>query len=317
MTDRSLNQQPTTANGSRPLARIFVCYHKPSPLVGGRYLCPIHVGRQRSAQPLEGMIGDDTGENISARNHQFCEQTALYWAWKNDASQADYIGLMHYRRLFDFTGRYAKHECYDLKPKTLAGLGLVDEQIESALAGRDLLLPAAVDVPGLLKSPSVYAQYCREHSHVEIDLARAAVARTAPETLEDFDAVCAGDRAYFYTMFVMRRELFQRYMEWLFPLYWEMDQHIAWDRFDAYQQRAFAFLGERLLSVFVHHLRRVDGAVPHELPMVFLADKKPGFGRVLKDARRRVVRLKVQRDSVYFKLLGREFRYGNRTDEAA
>lgn len=48
------------------------------------------------------MIGDDTGDNISALNDSYNEMTALYWAWKNydKLGNPDYIGLMHYRRHF-------------------------------------------------------------------------------------------------------------------------------------------------------------------------------------------------------------------------
>ncbi len=36
-------------------------------------------------------IGDNTGDNISLRNPNYCELTGLYWAWKN--LKCDYIGL--------------------------------------------------------------------------------------------------------------------------------------------------------------------------------------------------------------------------------
>ena len=52
---------------------------------------------------LEHMRGDDTGENISALGLHFAETSAIYWAWKNydHLGNPDYIGVCHYRRLFE------------------------------------------------------------------------------------------------------------------------------------------------------------------------------------------------------------------------
>ena len=44
---------------------IFVAIHKPGPTLRGNYI-PIHLGRAVSQykSEMEGMIGDDTGDNI-------------------------------------------------------------------------------------------------------------------------------------------------------------------------------------------------------------------------------------------------------------
>lgn len=69
-----------------------------------RPLRNIDVYIQAGAALTDARIGefqDNTGDNISYRNRQYCELTALYWIWKNQ--KADYYGLEHYRRAFRLT----------------------------------------------------------------------------------------------------------------------------------------------------------------------------------------------------------------------
>lgn len=98
--------------------KILVCYHKKDRLLKNEVLVPIHCGRSIAFNEskdgkisdeeyqwlLNNTIGDDTGENISNLNREVNEMTAIYWAWKNydELGNPDYIGLMHYRRLFNF-----------------------------------------------------------------------------------------------------------------------------------------------------------------------------------------------------------------------
>ena len=41
---------------------------------------PVHVGKKGKTDL--GYQGDDTGDNISDKNTNYCELTGLYWAWK-------------------------------------------------------------------------------------------------------------------------------------------------------------------------------------------------------------------------------------------
>ncbi len=63
------------------------------------WVIPIQVGAALSDQSIAD-VKDDDGENISFRNSDFSECTALYWIWKN-APKTDYVGLCHYSRRFD------------------------------------------------------------------------------------------------------------------------------------------------------------------------------------------------------------------------
>ena len=60
------------------------------------WILPIQVGKALTDVRM-ARLTDDTGDNISEKNVDYSEATALYWMWKNTGGQ-DYIGLFHYRR---------------------------------------------------------------------------------------------------------------------------------------------------------------------------------------------------------------------------
>ena len=80
--------------------KIIIASHKPYQMPSDICYLPLHVGK--NGKEGFGYRGDDTGENISWKNPNYCELTGLYWAWKNYEAlgNPDYVGLMHYRRHF-------------------------------------------------------------------------------------------------------------------------------------------------------------------------------------------------------------------------
>lgn len=62
-----------------------------------QYEQPIQVGAA-DTDIRKCVITDDTGDNISKKNRDYCECTALYWIWKNGKGTNGYVGLEHYRR---------------------------------------------------------------------------------------------------------------------------------------------------------------------------------------------------------------------------
>ena len=90
---------------------------------------PVQMGH--AIHPACGYIGDDTGENISERNANFCELTGLYWAAHNIDS--DYIGIVHYRRYF----ASRKKSIFDAKKRRV----ISHEELCAILATTNVVLP--------------------------------------------------------------------------------------------------------------------------------------------------------------------------------
>ena len=76
--------------------QIAIATHKKYWMPKDSIYLPVHAGAAGKANISLSYQRDDEGENISLKNPNYCELTALYWLWKN--SKAEYLGLAHYRR---------------------------------------------------------------------------------------------------------------------------------------------------------------------------------------------------------------------------
>lgn len=227
--------------------RIYVVMHRIVPAPVDPVYVPILVGPKACVAPPT-LLTDRRGDNIARRNPFYCELTALYWAWKND-DLPDYVGMCHYRR-------------YLYLPGTEGFRGvLTGEHILSLMQDCDILLPEAVPL-----STNLATQFCEHHGKHPLFALEKVMQQYAPESLDAFYRVMAGNKAYFYNIFVMRREAFAAYMTWLFPLLFATEQEMGGftaDGRDRYQQRLGGFLAERLLNVYVvsRHMRIREAAL--------------------------------------------------------
>jgi len=185
---------------------------------------PIQVGAALTEKHI-CRIRDDTGEQISGKNRQYCELTALYWIWKNDRS--DYVGLGHYRRHFE-----------------------LDERQLRKLACSDI--DVVLTIP-IMDYPNVGAVYRRDHVGEDWDVMLEAVQKICPEYLASVVEMQDGQFYYAYNMFIMRREILEAYCAWLFPVLAYCESHCK-KRDDDYQGRYIGFLAEHLMSAyFLYH----------------------------------------------------------------
>lgn len=231
--------------------KIFLAYHKPSTLIKNDIFEPMHVGRAlaQNNENLEwlknNLIGDDSGENISTKNPFYCELTAQYWAWKN--CNSEYIGFMHYRRFLDILSAFNNEE-YDLP-------SIDTKKLAKTIQEYDIIIPEEYNVHpvGLHKNLMTnYDFYCRNHIKEDLDIVIDIVKRFYPEYTETMNEYFADTKTFFFNMFVMKKDLYQKYCEWLFSILFESEKFIKISD-NKYQKRVFGFLSERLLNIFVRH----------------------------------------------------------------
>lgn len=182
-----------------------------------------------------GYLKDNTGDNISEKNKNYCELTGLYWIWKN--TDEDIVGLCHYRR-------YLSNRPLDRKLKHILSV----DDIDNRLAKNDIILPYPV-----YTRKTVGEYFCENHSSKDFNTARSIIAKSFPDYLEDFDAVMNGHTCYQCNMFISSKEKADAYCEWLFAVLYEMEKETDLTGYSPYQARLFGFMSERLLGVWVHH----------------------------------------------------------------
>ncbi|KVN81195.1 hypothetical protein WK05_18030 [Burkholderia ubonensis] len=100
------------------------------------------------------------------------------------------------------------------------------------------------------------------------------MAERHPEDLASFDEVLSGRSGYFTNIFVLRRDLFNQYCEWLFDILFEMEKRLDMTNYSTAARRVFGYMSERLFNVFVKKYITNDPSAFVEAERVFVRDAK-------------------------------------------
>lgn len=206
--------------------KIVVAAHKPYWMPDDSMYVPVQVGAVGKS-PILGFQRDDEGEGISEKNPRYCELTALYWAWKN--LDADYVGIVHYRRYF-------------------AGSG------ERGVLTSDEAENLAVEVPVILPKKRHYVietvgnHYAQTFDGAHLDVVRDSLRRLSPEVLPVFENHLNRRSSHIWNMFIMRRDVFDAWCSWLFPVLEDIESSIDFSSMTPFEARVIGRLSERLLD---------------------------------------------------------------------
>lgn len=215
--------------------KFLVATHKKYWMPKDEVYLPIHVGK--AGKHDLGYIGDNTGDNISIKNPNYCELTAIYWAWKN--LKADYIGLVHYRRYF------TKHNFrnYEKKKQDI----LLKSDFENILKDVDIIVPDKRKY----YIETNRSHYNHAHYKKDLDETENIIKELYPEYSIAFNKVMNRTWAHMFNMFVMRKNYFDEYCEWLFTILFELEKRIDISNYTTMEARVFGFISELLLDVWL------------------------------------------------------------------
>ena len=215
--------------------KVIVAAHKSYGMPKDDMYLPLHVGKEGKADI--GFVGDNTGDNISVKNPFYCELTGLYWAWKN--LDAEYIGLVHYRRHFALrkAAKDKRLECV-----------LSKAEAEVRLSGCDILLP---------KKRNYYIENLYDHYkntlYVEpLDITGEIIREKFPEYCTEFERLKTRTSAHMFNMMIMKKDKLNEYCEWLFDILATLEERVDNSQYDAFHARFYGRVSELLLDVWLN-----------------------------------------------------------------
>lgn len=231
--------------------KIMVAAHKKYWMPADSVYFPLQVGAE--GKKNLGYLKDNSGENISIKNPNYCELTGMYWAWKN--LHTDYIGLCHYRRYFAH-----KNHVSNLEEKHNAIM--TEDEYRKILQDYDCILPKRRNY----YIETVRSQYEHAHNKHDLDMVEQIIKEMYPEYSTTFTTVMNRRRLHIFNMFVMKWNLFDAYCQFLFDVLFALEKRIDINQYDQYEARVFGFISERLLNVWIEK----NKIRYKEVPVVFL-----------------------------------------------
>ncbi len=184
---------------------------------------PIAIGKKQNWLPY---LKDNYGKNIAEKNPYYCELTALYWIWKNDCSE--YVGLMHFHRYF-----------YDDKYITKSEINILLEKY-------DMIVPTPI-----LFDCNIYEQYKSVHYVKDLELACQEILKRDNTYKKAIEQTLNQHKFYIGNMFITSRDILEEYLDFLFPILFNLEQKIPYLQYSIYNKRVFGFLAERIFNIYV------------------------------------------------------------------
>lgn len=223
--------------------KIYVVTHKPFVLdtkLKKKGYELITVGKNLRALEQNDGVTDRTGDSIFQKNANYCELTAAYWIWKNTTSNIK--GFCHYRRYFS-----KNTFSYDIS------------KIISLTEFKHVLNNQKEDTIILPKrryyDKSSEDLYLKCGYKKDLLTTRNVIKEKYPEYVPEFDDMLSNNTGYLTNMMVANADIYDAYCNWLFDILFEVEKRTNLTGYSTQEARAFGYISERLVDVWVKHNR--------------------------------------------------------------
>lgn len=222
---------------------ILVCTHKPDPNTKNEGIYrAIQVGKALHPELDMGYLNDNIGDNISEKNPNWCELTALYWGWKN-LNDTEYKGLCHYRRYF--------------------GIDISEDNIDQLIQGYDMITIHNTIIHKAKDElhKKIIQMTSREDFYLYLD----TLFTLYPEHKDVIIKYFYDSRLSIpYTMFIAKNELYNNYCQFIFPVFFELEKRMKVHGYSR-QKRAMGYFGETSLGLYIMIKKLKYKSVPLEM----------------------------------------------------
>lgn len=176
---------------------------------------------------------DNTFDNISIKNPNYCELTALYWIWKN--VDCKNVGMCHYRRFFI--------SVLDNKAVPVS----IDD-LDRILKEHDIIVPHVSYLDTTVKK-----HYERSVNNNGLDVICKFIAKQDPSYIPHIKKVLNARECFYCNMFYSKKCIIDKYCAWIFDILGQMESDVKMDGWNQYEQRLYGFLSEILFNIWVSH----------------------------------------------------------------
>ena len=245
--------------------KILVTYPSKHKIIKNDFCEPIQIGKKFTNIHLSDILSDDFGENISALYPYYSEITAMYWAWKNFSKIGTdkYIGFMHYNKHFILNECFTNNEtldnnlygfsCYTIKKidnDYYNNIGLDKKNITSLMDKYDVLCIKKGSLK-VFNFDDIETEFFQKIKSLSFSEFSQIISDLFPDYKVNLSKIGKMNVRYFNNMFIMNKELFFDYSNFLFSILDVVYSKIFDENSKEECRGIFSYLSEVLFTIYI------------------------------------------------------------------